>query len=384
MVLGATLGSEFRWAHLSPAPETHRTMPDDSSAILLQLLEKAGLEPGPLAAAVVVVAALLAGKLTHLLISATLRNWTKRTVTDVDDAVVAKLQFPIVVAVFLFGLHLATGLLELEPGSRESILHCLLSLATLVWFWFLFGLAHLLLKHASANPSKYKVVESRTFPLFENLSRLLILAGGVYVLMQIWDINTSGWLTSAGIAGIAIGFAAKDTLSNLFAGVFIVADAPYRIGDYIVLDATTRGKVVNIGLRSTRVLTRDDVEITIPNSLIGSSQVTNQSGGGSTRMRVRVKVSVGYGSDVDEVRKILTEIATTEASVCETPAPRVRFRSFGADGLEFELLVWIQDPSLRGSTLDALNTTILKAFRDAGIEIPFPKRDVYMHSPSGD
>ena len=206
------------------------------------------------------------------------------------------------------------------------------------------------------------------------------LGNQFYVLLQIWDIDTSGWLTSAGIAGVAIGFAAKDTLSNLFAGVFIVADGPYRIGDYIVLDATTRGKVVNIGLRSTRVLTRDDVEITIPNSLIGSSQITNQSGGGSTRMRVRVKVSVGYESDVEEVRRILNEIATAESGVCSSPAPRVRFRSFGADGLEFELLVWIQDPSLRGITLDSLNGSILGAFRAADIEIPFPKRDVYMRS----
>jgi MscS family membrane protein len=355
-------------------------MTEDSSAILQKLLERIGMEPGPLAAAAVVVAALLAGKLTHLLISVTLRTWTKRTATDVDDAVVARLQVPVVASVFLFGLHLAMGLLELEPESRQRILHGFLTLGVLIWFWFFFGLSHLLLKHASSNPSKYKVVESRTFPLFENLSRLLIFAGGIYVLLQIWDIDTSGWLTSAGIAGIAIGFAAKDTLSNLFAGVFIVADAPYRIGDYIVLDATTRGKVINIGLRSTRVLTRDDVEITIPNSVIGSSQITNQSGGGSTRMRVRVKVSVGYDSDVEEVRRILNEIAAAESSVCDSPTPRVRFRSFGADGLEFELLVWVQDPGLRGVTLDSLNGTILSAFRDAGIEIPFPKRDVYMRS----
>lgn len=355
-------------------------MPDDSPDPLLQLLDRVGLGPGLLAAAVIVVAALAAGKLTHLLISATLHTWTKRTRTNVDDAIVARLQFPIVASIFLFGLHLAARVIELKPESQQNILHALLTLGMLVWFWFLLSLSHVLLRHASENPSKYKLVESRTFPLFENLSRVLILAGGAWALLQIWHIDTSGWLASAGIAGVALGFAAKDTLSNLFAGVFIVADAPYRIGDYIVLDGTTRGRVVNIGLRSTRVLTRDDVEITIPNSLIGSGQITNQSGGGSTRMRVRVKVAVGYDSDVDQVRKILTDIAVAEPSACEQPIPRVRFRRFGADGLEFELMVWVQDPSLRGITLDALNTTILGAFRDAGIEIPFPKRDVYMRS----
>jgi len=359
-------------------------MPDTQATLVRQFLEKVGLEPGPLAAAAVIVVALVAGKLTHLLIRVTLQAWTKRTSTKLDEAIVKKLQSPVVLTVFLFGLHTATGLLELEKETREDVLHGLLTILALAWFWFFFGLSHLLLQHASNNRSRYKVVESRTFPLFENLSRLLIFGGGVYVLLQIWDVDPSGLLTSAGIAGVAIGFAAKDTLSNLFAGVSIVADAPYRIGDYIVLDGTTRGKVVNIGLRSTRVLTRDDVEITIPNSVIGASQITNQSGGGSKRMRVRVKVSAGYGSDVDEVREILTRIAGAESLACERPEPRVRFRSFGADGLEFELMVWIQDPSLRGRTLDALNTAILKAFRDAGIEIPFPKRDVYMKPPSGD
>ena len=90
----------------------------------------------------------------------------------------------------------------------------------------------------------------------------------------------TAWLASAGVVGIAVGFAAKDTLANLFSGVFILADAPYKIGDYIVLDATgMRGKVTQIGLRSTRLITRDDVEVTIPNSIMGNSQVINQSGG---------------------------------------------------------------------------------------------------------
>jgi small-conductance mechanosensitive channel len=347
---------------------------------LQSFIEEYGLDSGLLPASLVVVAALLAGKLTHLLISATARVWTKRTITNVDDAIVDKLQFPIVASVFMFGLHLAAKVYGSDLESLATVTRILVTLGLLVWFWFFLGLSHLLLQHASGNPSKYRLVESRTFPLFENLSRVLILAGGAWALLQVWHIDTSGWLASAGIAGVALGFAAKDTLSNLFAGVFIVADAPYRIGDYIVLDSTTRGKVINIGLRSTRILTRDDVEITIPNSLIGSNQITNQSGGGSTRMRVRVKVAVGYDSDVDQVRKILTDIAVAEPSACEQPIPRVRFRRFGADGLEFELMVWVQDPSLRGITLDALNTTILGAFRDAGIEIPFPKRDVYMRS----
>ena len=127
--------------------------------------------------------------------------------------------------------------------------------------------------------------------------------------------------------GLVIGFAAKDTLGNLFAGVFIVADAPYRMGDYIVMDDGVRGAVTHIGLRSTRLITRDDVEITIPNSTIISSKITNQSGGGYTRMRVRIKVSVSYDADVDLVREILTELASQPTRPVSGPSPSLLGRS---------------------------------------------------------
>ena len=113
--------------------------------------------------------------------------------------------------------------------------------------------------------------------------------------------------------------------------------------------------------------------------MIISSKITNQSGGGYTHMRVRIKVSVSYDADVDLVREILTELAGAEPNAREQPEPRVRFRHFGDSGLEFELLIWIADPELRGSTIDTLNTAVLKRFRAEGIEIPYPKRDVYLH-----
>ena len=200
----------------------------------------------------------------------------------------------------------------------------------------------------------------------------------LYLFLVIWGIDAPGWLASAGIAGVAIGFAAKDTLSNLFAGVFIIADGPYRIGDYIVLDDGVRGEVVQIGLRSTRVQTRDDVNITIPNSVIGMSKIVNQSGGPDSSMRVRIPVGVSYDSDVDQVKRVLDEIAAQESRVAAQPAPRVRFRRLGASSLEFELLVWVAEPSLRGGTTDALLSEIIKRFRSEGIEIPFPQRTVHL------
>ena len=189
----------------------------------------------------------------------------------------------------------------------------------------------------------------------------------------------TAWLASAGIVGIAVGFAAKDTLANLFSGVFIMADAPYKIGDYIVLDSGERGEVTHIGMRSTRVLTREDIEITIPNSVMGNSKIINESGGPHEKSRCRVAIGIAYNADIDLVRQVLMSIALDEKEyVCLDPEPRVRFRRYGASALEFELLVWIDKPALRGRVIDILNCEIFKRFKQHEIEIPYSKHDLYI------
>jgi len=116
----------------------------------------------------------------------------------------------------------------------------------------------------------------------------------------------------------------------------------------------------------------------VPNSIMGNSKITNQSGGPDPKFRIRVKIGVAYGTDIEHVREILMEIALAEALVTQTPEPRVRFREFGASSLDFELLCWIQDPELRGRTLDKLNVAIYNKFNEENIEIPYSKHDLYI------
>ena len=158
---------------------------------------------------------------------------------------------------------------------------------------------------------------------------------------MIWDINVTGLVASAGIVGLALSFAAQDTLSNLFAGVAIMSDRPYELGDFIILDSGERGEVTKIGLRSTRLLTRDDVEISIPNGVMGATKIVNEAGGPPSRYRIRTQVGVAYGSDVDQVAEVLVSVAADHAKVLKSPEPRARFRAFGT-----------QQPGLRVAVLD--------------------------------
>ncbi|MCB2185152.1 MAG: mechanosensitive ion channel family protein [Deltaproteobacteria bacterium] len=220
---------------------------------------------------------------------------------------------------------------------------------------------------------------SHLLPLFDNLIVVVVIIWAGYWLLDLWNINVTPLLASAGIATAAVALASKDTLANLFGGVSVMVDRPYRVGDYIDLDKGERGEVLSIGLRSTRIRTRDDVLISVPNALIANRVIVNESGA-APRLRVRAKVGVGYASDPDQVEAALMSCAEGLNDVLDFPKPRVRFRSFGDSTLDFELLCWIRFPADRGRVLHLLNRAIYYKLKEEGIEIPFPQR--VLHWPA--
>lgn len=307
-----------------------------------------------------------------------LRKISSYTKFELDDQIVLLLRPPVYFTLLATGIYAGIDLMPISGDVGLLISRIIRTIGVIIWIYFFTRLASLLLKRLVGLSDKYAFIQRRTLTLFDNAAKIFIFGMGLYAIFVIWKIDMTAWLASAGIAGIAIGFAAKDTLSNLFSGVFILADAPYKVGDYIVLDRGDRGMVTHIGLRSTRILTRDDIEITVPNSIIGNSTIVNQSGGRHKKMRLRVKIGVAYGTDVDQVRTMLMEIAESEPLVCSSPGPRVRFRIFGASSLDFELLCWIDNPELRGRAMDKLNDAVYKRFTQESIEIPYAKQDLYI------
>jgi MscS family membrane protein len=349
------------------------------SSFLTRFTDNAYLQAGIVILAAFVVA-LIVNALVRTVVLPLLGRFTK---TTFDDEVVGLLHGPMIKSIMLIGLGIATGLLRLTDENTTQTIRVLWTIGILVWASFSFKLSHKLLHLAKGQTDKFIAVEGRTFPLFDNTGKVLIFGIATYLVIYAWDVDATGWVASAGIVGLALSFAAQDSLSNLFAGVFIIADAPYKVGDFINLESGERGQVSHIGLRSTRLLTRDDIEVTIPNSVMGKARIVNESAGACPKHRVRIKVGVAYGSDVDKVREVLLEASQNEEDVCHDPEPRVRFRAFGDSSLDFELLVWIPTPILRGQVIDTLNTKIYKLFAKNGIEIPFPQRDVHIKQMPG-
>lgn len=332
----------------------------------------------------ITLGAALAGVLFNQLVTRVLVLLTAKTRTDVDDRILAVLHRPLFWTVTLIGAAWAIQVLGPPKTVDFVLIGVIKTAAVILWTTALFKIGTIFLTWIAGKEGTSRIVQPRTLPLFDIGVKLVVTGGAIYAFLLSWKINVTGWLASAGILGLAIGFAAKDTLANLFAGVFILADAPYKLGDYVVLSSGERGKVVEIGMRSTRILTLDDIEIVVPNSAIASGMIVNESGGPSMAERIRIKVGVAYGSDVDQVRAVLLRVADAESAVNRSPEPRVRFRAFGDSSLDFELLAWIDHPARRGLVTDKLNTAVYKAFLAEGIQIPFPQRDVHLIPPSSE
>ncbi|WP_299976979.1 mechanosensitive ion channel family protein [Desulfobacula sp.] len=349
-----------------------------------QLLEMlAQIAPNRYVQAVLIVLLFFAlAKVMDVITTRGIKRWIEKTRLKIDDQVLDIFHKPVFLSIILFGLALATERLEFKEIINFITLGGLKTVAIFLWAAVAARFLKLLIKLVSHDKSRFRLIQDQTLPLFNNLLIILVTGLSIYIIFLVWNIDLTAWVASAGIIGLAISFAAKDTLANLFSGVFIMADAPYKLGDFIVLDSGERGAVTNIGIRSTRLLTRDDVEITVPNSIMGNTKITNEAGGRHEKFRIRVQVGVAYGSDIDKVHKVLIDVVANFPDVCKIPEPRVRFRAFGESSLDHELLCWVNKPVLRGKVLHLLNTAVYKRFLKEDIEIPFPQRDVHVRSAS--
>jgi small-conductance mechanosensitive channel len=244
-------------------------------------------------------------------------------------------------------------------------------------------LSNLLTERALVRVADITGLGKDVIPFLENVWKIVIVVAALMFVLSVWNISVTPLLASAGIAGVAVALAAKDTLSNFFGGISVFVDRPYKVGDYIVLDNGERGEVVEIGIRSTRIKTRDDVLVTVPNSIIANTKIINESAP-IPNYRVRVPVGVAYGSDIDLVEDVLLAVARDNEHILDEPSPRVRFRAFGDSALHFELLCWAKEPALRGIAIHEMNCSVYKSFAKNGIVIPFPQRDVHVYGRTAD
>lgn len=339
----------------------------------------AGLSPIEITVAVLVISFVLA-VVVEVAVLRTLQGVVKKTESEFDDILLHELRIPLLVTVSLSGIWVISQ----SPAAAEGAV----DVATLERFFGKPSLTIIILVWARAlnrivNRVVSEGIDSGNYdfaPVFSNVWTLLVTAVSAFVVLRLWGIRVTPLLGAAGIAGIAIGFAAKDAVANFFGGMALYFDDTYTIGDFVELESGDSGTVVRIGIRSTTIRTRDDTLITVPNSMLNATKIANHSAP-KRRKRSSIPVAVAYGTDVEQLEEILVDVAEDESLVVDSPGPLVRFTSFGASAIEYELLVWVHSPNSEPRARHRLNRAIYKRLQDEGIDIPFPQRTINVENP---
>ena len=325
---------------------------------------------------IIVIYALLA-KFTDIVLDRFVLKLAKKTRWTFDDAILKVVHAPVCWTIFFLGvLH---SLLWVRLGQPWDVIvpSAVRTLILVVWWIAVFRFVSWAVESSVSILERQGKIGHDIFFLFKNVIRVSVAAVGVLWMLSIWKVNLTPLFASAGIAGIAVALAAKDTLANFFGGISIFVDRSFKVGDYIILDSGERGEVVDIGIRSTKMKTRDDVLITVPNSILANAKIINESAP-IPRFRIRVPVGVAYGSDLGKVEALLVRAAHDNPLVNNDPAPRARVRAFSESSIDFELLCWVADPGKKGLAMHRLFGAIYEVFEREGIVIPFPQRDVHL------
>jgi len=321
---------------------------------------------------------LVAGYLVKRALFRALHGWAEKTSSKVDVVLRESLGGPIMIWSLILGIYLATESLDLPQRSTQLIERALLILTILSLTMMASRLAGNLIRFYDSRLQGAKPVTTLT----QNLAQLFIVLLGALLLLHQFGVSVIPILTAFGVGGLAVALALQDTLSNLFAGLYVSVAGQVRLGDYIKLNTGEEGYVTDVSWRSTAIRALGNNLIIIPNAKLAQAVVTNYSLP-ERRMALGIPVGVSYASDPDHVERVLLEetqkaVGAVPGLLAE-PAPTVRFiPGFGDSAMNFTLNCQVAEFVDQYLVQHELRKRILKRFQSEGIELPFPTRTVYL------
>jgi len=250
----------------------------------------------------------------------------------------------------------------MQIGISLALVYVLVRLATRV-------VAHVLQHNATLDPAQRL--------LAQKVANVAFVAIAFFVALGVAGIDLAALAVFSGAFGLAVGFGLQKTVGNLFAGIILLMDRSIKPGDVIVV-GDSFGQVTKIGVRAVSVVTRDGKEHLIPNEELMTREVENWSYS-SKDVRIHIPVGVAYDSDLALAQRLMIEAAEASTRVLKAPRPTVWLRGFGDSSVDHDILVWISDPEAGvGNVQSEILIRLWKLFREHGIEIPFPQRDVHI------
>jgi len=307
-----------------------------------------------------------------------LKRWAERTETKIDDVIINAIKNPIIIWFLLAGIYGALTFISIPPNILEYVEKGVLAL-------IIFSITLTLANITSGLIKYYGVklgVTLQVTGLGQFLAKAAIISIGIVILLAELGIEITPLIASLGIGALAVALALQDTLSNIFAGFYILADRPIRIGDYVMVEGAGEGYVIDIGWRSTKIRTLQNNVVIIPNKKLAESVITNYYLPDKP-VAVLINIGVSYGEDPERVEKILLEEALKASKeipgMLDDPAPFVRFLPGpGEYSLNFTIICRAREFTDQYLIRHEMYKRIFKRFREEGIEIPFPVRTVYL------
>lgn len=333
-----------------------------------------------ISAGIVVLAALIGRWLIALVLDRGLAMVTSRTPTSLDEIVLKIIRPPLYWLLLVLVLRAALGRLAFLPEVWSRYLPDL--------FFALYLLLSLIIAYRAIDQlSDWYAAEvaeqagvrlkRQWMPFVRRVGFIAIGMIAVITLLSRFEIDVTGLITTLGIGSLAVALAAQASLADMINGFMIMIDQPFRVGDRIeILDLNTWGDVVDIGLRSTRVRTRDNRMVIVPNSVIGKSLVVNYSYP-DTQYRIEIELGVAYGTDIEHARGVMTDTVRTVPGVLQDRRVEALFLEFGDSAMIFRVRWWLDSYHDARRMFDRVNSALLDALTREGIELPAPIRTLH-------
>ena len=332
----------------------------------------------------ILLAVLLLGRwVITLILEKLLFRITKRTKSDLDNQILNAARLPLYFLAVVLALDTALHRLSFLPGDWNNWLKDgFFILYFLVGFIFVWRLVtHFFRWYEEEMAQRTETnLDKQLFPFFERIVLILLSAVGIITILSYYEIDITAMVTTLGIGSLAVALAAKSTLEDTISGFMIMIDSPYRIGDRIeLMDLDTWGDVVDIGLRSTRIRTRDNRMVIVPNSVIGKSLVVNYAYP-NDQYRLQIHIGVAYGTEIEKARQVMIDAVQEVEGVLSDRPVEALFLEFGESTMIFRVRWWLESYVDTRRMFDRVNTALYNALKKENIQLPFPQLDVNLKS----
>jgi MscS family membrane protein len=333
--------------------------------------------------------AMIGKRLFAYLLTRMIAPLTRRTKTDLDDLLLDCVRKPLELLVLIIGLFVAVQILQLpeEPVNARGFAFAILKvMVTISVAWALFNMAGVLGTWMEKIAAKTdNALDDHLVPFLRKSLRVFIVIIAMIMAIQNLGYSTSGLLASLGIGGMALAFASKDALANIFGSLMIIFDRPFKIGDAVVAD-NMEGIVEEVGFRSTKIRTHNKSLISVPNSLIANMPIDNITL--SNKRRIRMTIGVTYDATPAQLREVTRRMRTMlrEHPGLDPEAVQVNLTDFGASSLDILIQCFTLSP-VWTEYMDAREDVclqIMDILEEFGLDFAFPSRTVYLHPAERD